>query len=99
MVLARRRVKNPEVQNFFRMPVACAIDQSTNRLIVCDTHRWRLQIYEKDSSTRTHCSTCSHIAESHHYRKTPALMESEDEPLPPFEWGLGYPNFQGKQKS
>ena len=47
MGLARRRVKNPEVQNYFRMPVACIFDQPTNRLIVCDTHRGRLQIYEK----------------------------------------------------
>ena len=79
---ARRRFKNPEVQNYFRMPVACAFDQSTNRLIVCDTHWRRLQIYEKDGSTQTHSSTCSHIAESHHHRKTPAPMESEDEPFP-----------------
>ncbi|MCH8832387.1 MAG: NHL repeat-containing protein [Chloroflexi bacterium] len=49
MGLARRRVKNPEVQNYFRMPVACIFDQPTNRLIVCDTHRGRLQIYEKDT--------------------------------------------------
>ena len=48
MGLARRRVKNPEVQNYFRMPVACAFDQATNRLIVCDTNRGRHQIYEKD---------------------------------------------------
>ena len=50
MGLARRRVKNPEVQNYFRMPVACIFDQSNNRLIVCDTHRGRLQIYEKDNA-------------------------------------------------
>jgi len=49
MGLARRRVKNPEIQNYFRMPVACIFDQPTNRLIVCDTHRGRLQIYEKDT--------------------------------------------------
>ena len=48
MGLARRRVTNPEVQNFFRMPVACTFDRDTNRLIVCDTQRGRLQIFEKD---------------------------------------------------
>ena len=37
-----------KVQNFFRMPDACAFDQGTNRLIVCDTHRGRLHIQEKD---------------------------------------------------
>jgi hypothetical protein len=31
------------------MPVACIFDQPTNRLIVCDTHRGRLQIYEKNA--------------------------------------------------
>ena len=50
MGLARRRVINPEIQNYFRMPVACTFDQENNRLIVCDTHRGRLQIYEKDMS-------------------------------------------------
>ena len=49
MGLARRRVYNPEIQNYFRMPVACIFDQPTNRLIICDTHRGRLQIYEKDT--------------------------------------------------
>ena len=48
MELARRRVKNPEIQNYLRMPVACAFDQETNRLIICDTMRGRLQVYEKD---------------------------------------------------
>ena len=46
---ARRRVKTPEIQNYFRMPVDCAFDQANNRLIVCDTQRSRLQIYHKDS--------------------------------------------------
>jgi DNA-binding beta-propeller fold protein YncE len=36
-------------QRAFRMPVACAFDQESNRLIVCDTQRSRLQIYEKDT--------------------------------------------------
>ncbi len=45
---AMQRIKNPEVQNYLRMPVACTFDQSNNRLIVCDTMRGRLQIYQKD---------------------------------------------------
>ena len=45
----RRQVYNLEDQQRpFRMPVACAFDQEANRLIVCDTQRNRLQIYEKD---------------------------------------------------
>ena len=43
-----RRLKNPEVQNYFRMPVSCTFDQDNDRLIVCDTHRGRLQVYNKD---------------------------------------------------
>ena len=47
----RRQVENlEEQQKLFRMPVACAFDQENNRLIVCDTQRNRLQIYEKDSN-------------------------------------------------
>jgi len=45
---AMRRLKNPEIQNYFRMPVACTFDRENDRLIVCDTHRGRLQIYQKD---------------------------------------------------
>jgi DNA-binding beta-propeller fold protein YncE len=46
----RRQVYDlEEQQRKFRMPVACAFDQATNRLIVCDTQRNRLQIYEKDT--------------------------------------------------
>lgn len=46
----RRQVYDlEEQQRVFRMPVACAFDQRTNRLIVCDTQRNRLQIYEKDT--------------------------------------------------
>ena len=37
-----------EQQRSFRMPVACAFDQESNRLIVVDTQRNRLQVYEKD---------------------------------------------------
>jgi len=48
MEKARRRVKDPEIQNYFRMPVGCAFDQATGRLVVCDTHRGRVQIYHKD---------------------------------------------------
>ena len=49
MEKARRRVKNPEIQNYFRMPVACTFDQANNRLLVCDTLRSRIQVYHKDS--------------------------------------------------
>ncbi len=46
----RRQVPNLEQQQrAFRMPVACAFDREANRLIVCDSQRGRLQIYEKDS--------------------------------------------------
>ena len=48
MAVARRRVKHPEIQEYLRMPVACAFDQESNRLIICDTMRGRLQVYEKD---------------------------------------------------
>ena len=48
MEKARRRVKDPEIQNYFRMPVACTFDQTNGRLVVCDTHRGRVQIYHKD---------------------------------------------------
>ena len=48
MAMARRRVKNPEIQNYFRLPVACIFDQATDRLIVCDTQMCRLQVYVKD---------------------------------------------------
>ncbi len=46
---ARRRVKTPEIQNYFRMPVDCTFDQAGNRLLVCDTLRSRIQVYQKDS--------------------------------------------------
>lgn len=47
----RRQVQNlEEQQRRFRMPVACAFDQATNRLIVCDSQRGRLQIYNKESN-------------------------------------------------
>jgi streptogramin lyase len=49
MEKARSRVKNPEVQNYFRMPVACIYDRAGDRLMVCDTLRSRIQIYHKDS--------------------------------------------------
>ncbi|MFQ6029119.1 MAG: NHL repeat-containing protein [Dehalococcoidia bacterium] len=45
---ARRRVKNPEIQNYFRMPVGCTYDQANDRLIVADTQHCRLQVYVKD---------------------------------------------------
>ncbi len=50
MEKARDRVSNPEVQNYFRMPVSCIFDRTNNRLMVCDTLRSRIQIYNKDSS-------------------------------------------------
>ena len=47
----RRQVQNlEEQQGRFRMPVACAFDQATNRLIVCDSQRGRLQIYNKETN-------------------------------------------------
>lgn len=45
---ARRRLKNPEIQNYLRMPVACTFDQQANRLIICDTMRGRVQVYDKE---------------------------------------------------
>ena len=39
MEKARHRVKTPEIQNYFRMPVACTFDQASNQLLVCDTLR------------------------------------------------------------
>ena len=48
MAKARRRVKNPEIQNYFRMPVACAFDRQNDRLLVADTLRSRVQVYYKD---------------------------------------------------
>ena len=30
------------------MPVACTFDQATNRLLIADTHRGRVQVFEKD---------------------------------------------------
>lgn len=45
-----RLAKFPKVREYFRMPSDCAFDQATNRLIVCDVQRGRLQIYEKDSN-------------------------------------------------
>ena len=48
MANARRRVKTPEIQNYFRMPLACTFDQGSNRLLVCDSARSRIQVYHKD---------------------------------------------------
>ena len=45
---ARLRVRNPEIQNYFRMPTACTFDRASNRLLVCDTLRQRIQVYHKD---------------------------------------------------
>lgn len=50
MAKARRRVQDLEQQQrAFRVPTGVAFDRATNRLIVCDTQRGRLQIYEKDN--------------------------------------------------
>ena len=47
----RRQVNNlEEQQRRFRMPVGCAFDRATNRLIVCDSQRGRLQIYNKETN-------------------------------------------------
>ena len=47
----RAQVYNLEdQQRAFRMPVACVFDQETSRLIVADTQRARLQVYEKDKN-------------------------------------------------
>jgi DNA-binding beta-propeller fold protein YncE len=48
MAKARGRVKTPEMQNYFRMPVACIYDRAGDRLMVCDTLRSRIQIYHKE---------------------------------------------------
>jgi sugar lactone lactonase YvrE len=50
MEKAFRRVKTPEIQNYFRMPVGCTFDQANNRLLVCDTLRSRVQVYHKDDN-------------------------------------------------
>ena len=51
MVKARRRVPDLEQQQrTFRMPMGADFDRVNNRLVVCDTLRSRLQIYDKDDS-------------------------------------------------
>ena len=47
---ARRRAHNMEDQRWLALPAGIAFDQELNNLIVCDTNRYRLQIYHKDSS-------------------------------------------------
>ena len=47
---ARLRAKNPETERYLRMPTSCVFDQAANRLIIVDTWRNRIQIYEKDRS-------------------------------------------------
>ncbi len=32
------------------MPLACTFDQASNRLLVCDSARSRIQVYQKDSN-------------------------------------------------
>ena len=49
MVKARRRVPDLEQQQrTFRMPMGVTFDRANNRLLVCDTLRSRLQVYQKD---------------------------------------------------
>ena len=38
-----------EQQRKFRMPTGCTFDRDNNRLIICDTQRGRLQVYNKDN--------------------------------------------------
>ncbi len=47
----RRQVEDlVDQQKKFRMPTGCTFDRETNRLIICDTQRGRLQIYNKDNN-------------------------------------------------
>ena len=48
MRMRHRQAKNPDVKRYFRMPSYCAFDQENNRLLVCDTMRHRIQIYQKE---------------------------------------------------
>ena len=49
MVKARRRVPDMvEQQRKFVKPAAITFDRDNNRLLVCDTARNRVQVYEKD---------------------------------------------------
>ncbi len=43
----RREVKNPEIEWRFSLPVTVLFDSDNDRLIVADTQRQRLQIYNK----------------------------------------------------
>ena len=43
-----RPSKKPEVKQYFRMPSYCAFYKETNRLMVCDTMRHRIQIYQME---------------------------------------------------
>lgn len=50
MQKARRRVHDLEQQQrAFRVPTGVAFDREHNRLVVCDTQRGRLQVYEKET--------------------------------------------------
>ena len=48
MVKAQRRTQNLDDLRWFALPVNVVFDQELNNLIVCDTQRYRLQIYHKD---------------------------------------------------
>ena len=48
MRMRHRQAKNPDVMQYFRMPSYCAFDQENNRLLVCDTMRHRIQVYQKE---------------------------------------------------
>ncbi|MFB3097269.1 MAG: NHL repeat-containing protein [Dehalococcoidia bacterium] len=47
----RRQVEDlVDQQRKFRMPTGCTFDLANNRLIICDTQRGRLQVYNKDNA-------------------------------------------------
>ena len=47
----RRQVEDlVDQQKKFRLPTGCTFDLANNRLIICDTQRGRLQVYNKDNS-------------------------------------------------
>jgi len=45
---ARLKAANPEAERYLRMPTDCFYDQTNDRLIIADTWRNRVQVYEKD---------------------------------------------------
>ncbi len=47
---ARRRVSNLELEKFFALPTSVQFDKEKSRLLVVDSQRWRIQIFEKLSN-------------------------------------------------